>query len=160
MNELVILSFDSQADADRARATLQEGAAKGIVVLPDFESAIAQARRQRARPASLRGWALLPWHVGAKTLGGALTAVTWTSLIVGAVAGELAGRLLGRDEQDHLRHQVIQAVQTDKVPVILLSRGKASPELIEDIASSSGRVYRTQVSADAAARIRSAFGSD
>lgn len=160
MYELVILSFDSQADADQARVTLEDVAGDGIVVLPDLESAVAQAGRKRARPVSLRGWALLPWQVGAKALGGALTAVTWTSLIVGAVAGELAGRLLGHDEQDDLRQQVIQTVQTDKTPVILLSRGKAPAELIEEIASSSGRVYRTQVSADAAARIRSAFGSD
>lgn len=160
MNELVILSFNSQADADRARATLGEVAGDDVVVLPDLESAVARAGRKRARPASLRGWVLLPWRVSAKALGGALTAVTWTSLIVSAAAGELAGRLLGQDEQDNLRQQVIQAVQTDKVPVVMLSRGKASAELIEDIASSSWRVYRTQVSAEAASRLQSAFGSD
>lgn len=158
MNELLILSFDSQADADQARATLEEVAGEGVVVLPELESAMARAAR--ARPAGLRGWVLLPWQVSAKALGGALTAVTWASLIVGAVAGELAGRLLGHDEQDDLRQQVTHAVQTDKVPVILLSHGKAPAELIEDIARSSQGVYRTQVSAHAAARIQSAFGSD
>lgn len=93
-------------------------------------------------------------------MGGALTAVTWTSLIIGAVTGDLAGRLLGRDEHDDLRQQMAQAVMPNKVPVIVLTQGAAPTALIEEFARSSERVFRTQVSADAAARIRSAFGSD
>ncbi len=161
MAELLILSFDSQNDADQARLTLQQIAGQGVVVLPDLATAGAQVAQQRAEATTgLRRWALLPWRAGVRVVGGALTAVTWTSLIIGAVTGDLAGRLLGRDEQEELRQQVAEAVQPGKTPVILLTQGQTSVDhLITDITQSSRQVYRTRLSADAAARIRSAFGS-
>lgn len=158
MNELVILSFDTPADADEARKTLQQAAGYDLVVLPDLDAAIAQAAERPARsPDGLRGWVALPWRVGSKALGGALTAVTWTSLLVGAVAGGLAGRLLGIDEESDLRQQLAHAVQPNKTPVILLTRGETSAELIDDIAPSQEQVYRTRLSADAATRIQAAL---
>jgi uncharacterized membrane protein len=161
MDELVILSFDTPADADEARITLQQIAGDHIVVLPDLNAAIAQsAQKPTKSPDGLRGWVLLPWRVGSKALGGALTAVTWTSLLVGAVAGGLAGRLLGIDEESDLRHQLAQAVQPDKTPVILLARGEALRELIDDIAPSRSQVYRTRLSADAATRIQAALDTE
>jgi uncharacterized membrane protein len=159
MNELVILSFDTPAEADQARQALQQVTRQGIVVLPDLDTAVERVAQARARPSRLRRWALLPWQASAKALGSALTALTWTSLIVGAAAGELAERLMGRDEQDELRQQVTQAVSSQKVPVIVLAQGQASAEWIEAFAQSSDHVYRTRVSPDAAARIQSAFGS-
>lgn len=160
MAELLILTFDNQATADQARLTLQQVAGQGVVVLPDLETAGAQVAQQRAESTTgLRRWALLPWRASARVLGGALTVVTWTSLVLGAVTGGLAGRLLGRDEQEELRQQVAEAVQPGKTPVILLTQSQLSADLIADIIQSSQQVYRTRVSADAAARIRSAFGS-
>lgn len=160
MAELLILTFDNQAAADQARLTLQQIAGQGVVVLPDLETAGAQVAQQRAKSTTgLRRWALLPWRAVAKALGSALTTVTWTSLIIGVVTGDIAGRLLGRDEQEELRQQVAQAVQPGKTPVILLTQSQLSADLIADIVQASQQVYRTRVSADAAARIRSAFGS-
>lgn len=76
------------------------------------------------------------------------------------MTGSLAERLLGRDEQEELRQQVAQAVQPGRTPLILLTQSQTSTDqLIEDVAQSSRQVYRTRLSADAAARIRSAFGS-
>lgn len=160
MFELLILSFDSQTAADQARLALQQAAGQDVVVLPDLEVAEAQVAQQRAESRTgLRHWALWPWRVSAKVFGGVLTAVTWTSLIIGVMTSDLAGRLLGRDEQEELRQQMAEAVQPGKTPVILLTQNHIPADLIADIAQSSQQVYRTRVSADAAARIRSAFGS-
>ena len=161
MNELVILSFDTPADADEARRTLQEAAGYDLIVLPDLDTAIAQAAQRPAQsPGGLRGWVSLPVRVGSKVLGGALTAFTWTSLLLGAVAGGLAGRLLGIDEEDDLRQQLSQAVQPNKTPVILLTRGEASSDLIDDVAPAREQIYRTRLSADAANRIQAALTVD
>ena len=161
MHELVILSFDTPADAEQARLALQQAADADIVVLPSAEVAAARPTRRSAGPApGLRHWALLPWRVGSKALGGALTVVTWGGLLVSAASGELAGRLLGFDREDQLREQVAQAVQTGKTPVIMLTRGPVSNRLIETVARSPDQIYRSRISAEAAAGIRSAFRTD
>jgi uncharacterized membrane protein len=161
MHELVILSFDTPADAEQARQALQQTAGADVVVLPSAEVAAARPTRRSAGPApGLRHWALLPWRVGSKALGGALTVVTWSSLLVSAASGELAGRLLGVDREDQLREQMAQAVKAGKTPVIMLTLGQAPNRLIETVAQAPDQIYRTRISSEAAARIRSAFSAD
>lgn len=56
MAELLILSFDSQADADQARVALQQVVGHGVVVLPDLETAAARVAQHNSTT-GLRRWA-------------------------------------------------------------------------------------------------------
>lgn len=77
MAELLILSFDSQIDADQARVIVQRVAGRDVLLLRDNATAAARVAQQRAKSMpGLRRWALLPGRAGVRALRGALTAVT------------------------------------------------------------------------------------
>lgn len=157
MSELVILSFESQESAAKAREHLLRKESDDLLVLPDLDSIRYCVETPSRPPGRMRRWVALPWRLGSKALGASLTVITWMSLISGAITGELAGRLLGLDENHDLRQQIARAVPPNMEPVIVLVRGDLTPGLIEELEVSHDQVYRTIVSADAVKRIQSAL---
>jgi len=157
MNELVILSFDSRQSAAQAREKLLQNGSDRILIMPELGSILSGLEAPSRSTGRVRRWVSLPWRIGFKALGGTLTVVAGMSLIMGAIAGELAGRVLGLDEDHDLRQQIARAVPPDMEPVILVVRGTLTPGLIEELGVSSDHISRTTLSADAATRVRSAL---
>ena len=74
----------------------------------------------------------------------------WTGLIVGGVAGELAGRLADLRDDSALPRNVRRAIQSKDTTLVLVADRDLPEDLKEQLRQLHGRVWRTPLTEEQA----------
>ncbi len=153
MKNLIVVALEDKVTAARARELLANAAGQDLLVIDNASAAnLGVSRTVQPTNARLRRIARLPVRMTSMALTGTLTAVAWTGLIVGGVAGEIAGRLADLREDNALPKNVQQAVQAKDTTLVLVSDEDLPEGLKEQIRQLHGRVWRTPLTEEQAAQ--------
>lgn len=160
MKNLIVVALEDGLTAARARDLLAKGMGQDVLVIDNASAAtLGVSRTVQPSHGRLGRLARLPVRVTSIALAGTLTAVAWTGLIVGGVAGELAGRLADLREDGALPKNVQQAVQAKDTTLVLVADEDLPEALKEQIRQLHGRVWRTPLTDEQAAQFDSPLGS-
>lgn len=153
MRNLIVVAMEDQVTAARARHLLAETMGEAVVVIENASAAsLGVSRQVQPSNSRLRRVVRLPMRATSIALAGTFTVVAWTGLIVGGVAGELAGRLADLREDNALPQNVQQAVQAKDTTLVLVIDEDLPDDLKEAIRQLHGRVWRTPLTDEQAAR--------
>lgn len=153
MRNLIVVALEDQATTAHARGLLADAMGKDVVILDNASAAgLGVSRSAGTADSRLRRLIRLPVRATSITLTGAFTAMAWTGLIVGGVAGELAGRLADLRDDNALPKNVQQAMQSKDTTLVLVADQDLPEELKEQLRQLHGRVWRTPLSEEQAAQ--------
>lgn len=152
MNELVVVTLDEAGTAIAARRVLED--------VHGIHAAVLDADALEKEPAGrARRWLGLPWRATSALAVSSLTAIAWTSLIVGAISGEVAGWLMDRLDRNILPKEVVRSLQQEKVNLVLYSDAALPDEALKYVQELGGHIWRASLQARDAERLRAALGT-
>lgn len=155
MRNLIVVALEDQPTTERARSLLAEALGEDIVVLENASTAdLGVSRPVGTTDSRLRRWIRLPVRATSIALAGTFTAVAWTGLIVGGLAGELAGRLADLRDDNAFPKNVQQAMQSQDTTLVLIADEDLPEELKEQLRQLDGRVWRTPLSEEQETKLR------
>ena len=155
MRNLIVVALEDQATADHARGLLAEALGEDVVILDNASAAgLGVSRTVGTADSRLRRLIRLPVRATSIALAGTFTVMAWTGLIVGGVAGELAGRLADLRDDNALPKNVQQAVKSKDTTLVLVVDQDLPEELKEQLRQLHGRVWRTPLSEEQEAKLR------
>ena len=158
MSELIVIGYDSEADAEAARAELF-GMAKEYLV--DVADAVV-ARAEDNGKIKLNQMVNL-WTMGASggafwgLLIGFLFMNPLLGLAVGAGAGALGGALSDYGINDNFMKEVAEVLQPGQAALFMMVRQHVSDRVIERLGEKGGRIIRTNLDTTKEAALRDAF---
>ena len=158
MSELIVIGYDTEAEADAARTELF-GMAKEYLV--DVADAVV-ARSDENGKIKLNQMVNL-WTMGASggafwgLLIGFLFMNPLLGLAVGAGAGALGGALSDYGINDDFMKEIAEVLQPGQAALFMMVRQHASDRVIERLGEKGGRVIRTNLDTTKEAALRDAF---
>ena len=158
MSELIVIGYDSEADAEAARTELF-GMAKEYLV--DVADAVV-ARADDNGKIKLNQMVNL-WTMGASggafwgLLIGFLFMNPLLGLAVGAGAGALGGALSDYGINDNFMKEVAEVLQPGQAALFMMVRQHVSDRVIERLGEKGGRIIRTNLDTTKEAALRDAF---
>ena len=155
MRNLIVVALEDQASTAHARGLLADAMGEDVVMLDNASAAgLGVSRTVGAADSRLRRLIRLPVRATSIALAGTFTVMAWTGLIVGGVAGELAGRLADLRDDNALPKNVQQAVKSKDTTLVLVVDQDLPEELKEQLRQLHGRVWRTPLSEEQEAKLR------
>ena len=159
MSERVVLAFDNQEGALRARDRLLDIRKRRMLQLADAAAVI----RQEDGKVKVKQLTNL---VGSGAFGGAfwglliglLFAVPWMGLAVGAAAGAAIGGLTDHGVDDKFIKRVAETVQPGYSALLLLVHVANLETWLEELKTFKPTVLQTSLSPEDEAKLREAFG--
>lgn len=158
MSELIVIGYDTEDEADAARAELF-GMAKEYLV--DVADAVV-ARADQNGKIKLNQMVNL-WTMGASggafwgLLIGFLFMNPLLGLAVGAGAGALSGALTDYGINDDFMKGVAEVLQPGQAALFMMVRQHASDRVIERLGEKGGRIIRTNLDTSKETALRDAF---
>ena len=158
MSELIVIGYDTEAEADAARTELF-GMAKEYLV--DVADAVV-ARADDNGKIKLNQMVNL-WTMGASggafwgLLIGFLFMNPLLGLAVGAGAGALGGALSDYGINDNFMKEVAEVLQPGQAALFMMVRQHVSDRVIERLGEKGGRIIRTNLDTTKEAALRDAF---
>lgn len=158
MSELIVIGYDTEAEADAARTELF-GMAKEYLV--DVADAVV-ARADDNGKIKLNQMVNL-WTMGASggafwgLLIGFLFMNPLLGLAVGAGAGALGGALSDYGINDAFMKDIAEVLQPGQAALFMMVRQHASDRVIERLGEKGGRIIRTNLDTTKEAALRDAF---
>lgn len=158
MSELIVIGYDTEAEAETARNALLAMSKEYLVEVGDAVVAHANAEGKIKLNQMVNMWA-------AGASGGAF----WGLLIgllflnpllgvaVGASAGALSGALSDYGINDNFMKDVAAALQPEQAALFIMVRSEMSDRVIERLGEQGGRVLRTNLDTSKEAALRAAF---
>jgi uncharacterized membrane protein len=161
MSELIVLAFDNQEGALRARDRLLDIRKRRMLQLSDA----AVVFRQVDGKVKVKQLTNL---VGSGTFGGAfwglliglLFAVPWMGLAVGAAAGATIGGLTDHGVDDKFIKEVAETVQPGHSALFLLVHVANLEGWLDELTEFEPTVLQTSLSPEDEAKLREAFGAE
>ncbi|MGD8474679.1 MAG: DUF1269 domain-containing protein [Anaerolineae bacterium] len=161
MSELIVLAFDNQEGALRARDRLLDIRKRRMLQLSDAAVVIRQVDG-RVKVKQLTSL------VGSGTFGGAfwglliglLFAVPWMGLAVGAAAGATIGGLTDHGVDDKFIKEVAETVQPGHSALFLLVHVDNLEGWLDKLNEFEPTVLQTSLSPEDEAKLREAFGAE
>ena len=153
MRNLIIVALEDQAATAQARGLLADLMGEDLVVLDNANAVgLGVSRSVGMTNGRLHRLIRLPVRATSIALTGTFTAMAWTGLIVGGVAGELAGRLADLSDDSALPRNVRRAIQSKDTTLVLVADRDLPEDLKEQLRQLHGRVWRTPLTEEQAAR--------
>lgn len=158
MSELIVIGYDSAAQAQAAREDLQTLSKEYLLQLGDA----VIATRDDAGRVKLDQMVSL-WTVGAAggsfwgLLAGVLFFNPLLGLVTGAAAGAVAGALGDFGIDDNFMRQVAQVLQPGQAALFVMADKVTTERVLERLASHGGRVLRTNLDRSQEGKLREAF---
>ena len=161
MSELIVLAFDNQEGAIRARDRLLDIRKRRMLQLSDAAVVVRQVDG-RVKVKQLTSL------VGSGTFGGAfwglliglLFAVPWMGLAVGAAAGATIGGLTDHGVDDKFIKEVAETVQPGHSALFLLVHVANLEGWLDELTEFEPTVLQTSLSPEDEAKLREAFGAE
>lgn len=135
MTELVVVALDEASEAHAVRAALEDAHGLRAILLDP----VALEKKPAARA---RRWLGLPWRATKALAVGSLTAIAWTTLVMGAISGEMAGWLMDRQGRDGLPKELAGSVPREKVNLILYADAEVPVEALKVVQELGGQIWR------------------
>jgi uncharacterized membrane protein len=161
MSELVVLAFDNQQGALRARDRLLDIRKRRMLQLADAAVVVRQ-EDGKVRVKQLTDL------VGSGAFGGAfwgllvglLFAVPWMGLAVGAAAGAAIGRLTDHGVDDKFIQEVAETIEPGHSALFLLIHTGDLATWLDELKEFNPTVLQTSLSEEEEAKLRDAFGAE
>ena len=161
MSELIVLAFDNQQGALRARDRLLDIRKQRMLQLADAAVVVRQ-EDGKVKVKQLTGL------VGSGAFGGAfwglliglLFAVPWMGLAMGAAAGATIGGLTDHGVDDKFIKEVAETVQPGHSALFLLVHVANLERWLDELNEFEPTVLQTSLSAEDEAKLREAFGAE
>jgi uncharacterized membrane protein len=158
MSELIVIGYDSQAQAEEARNGLFKLAKDYLIDLNDAVVATAEADGQVKLHQMVNLWA-----VGASggafwgLLAGILFFNPLIGVAAGAGAGALAGALSDYGIKDDFMKEVASVLQPGQAALFVMAERASSDRVIEGLGTFGGRVIRTNLDRSKEEALKQAF---
>jgi uncharacterized membrane protein len=161
MSELIVLAFDNQEGALRARDRLLDIRKRRMLQLADAAVVVRQVNG-KVKVKQLTNL------VGSGTFGGAfwglliglLFAVPWMGLAVGAAAGATISGLADHGVDDKFIKEVAETVQPGHSALFLLVHVANLEGWLDELTEFEPTVLQTSLSPEDEAKLREAFGAE
>ena len=151
MRNLIIVALEDQATTAHARGLLADAMGEDLVVLDNANAVgLGVSRSVGMTDSRLHRLIRLPVRATSIALTGTFTAMAWTGLIVGGVAGELAGRLADLRDDSALPRNVRRAIQSKDTTLVVVADREVPEDLKEQLRQLHGRVWRTPLTEEQA----------
>lgn len=159
-SELIVIGYDTEAEAETARKTLLGMAKEYLVDVADAVVATADAggRIKLNQMVNL-------WSVGAAggAFWGLMIGLLFFNPLIGAVAGAgvgaLSGALTDYGINDHFMRRVSEVLQPGQAALFVMVRDHASDRVIARLGARGGQVIRTNLDRSKEAELRRAFAA-
>ncbi|PIE44538.1 MAG: hypothetical protein CSA50_00040 [Gammaproteobacteria bacterium] len=158
MNELIVIGYENEQQADAARTELF-GMAKEYLV--DVADAVVAHVNDKGK-IKLNQMVNL-WSVGASggALWGLLIGLLFLNPLIGVVAGASIGALSGALSDyginDNFMKDVSEVLKPGQAALFLMVRTHASDKVIERLSEKGGKVLRTNLDTEKEAAVKDAF---
>lgn len=158
MSELIVIGYDSAAQAQTARLELQTLSKEYLLQLGD---AVVATREENGH--IKLDQMLNLWTVGAAggsfwgLLAGILFFNPLLGLVTGAAAGAVAGAISDFGIDDNFMREVAQMLQPGQAALFIMADKVSNDRVVERLASHGGRVLRTNLDRSQEAKLREAF---
>jgi len=158
MNELIVIGYSSETEAEKARQVLF-GMAKEYLV--DVADAVVATTDDKGK-IKLNQMVNL-WTVGAGggafwgLLIGFLFMNPLLGLVAGASVGALSGALSDYGINDKFMKGVAEVLQPGQAALFMMVRSHASDKVIDRLGEMGGRILRTNLDTSKEAALRTAF---
>lgn len=158
MSELIVIGYDTEADAEAARRKLFGMAREYLVDIADAVVAVADENRKIKLNQMVNLWSM-----------GAAGGAFWGLLIgflflnpvlgvaIGASAGALSGALSDYGINDQFMKDVGEVLQPGQAALFMMVRQHASDKVIERLGAKGGRILRTNLDTSKEAALRNEF---
>jgi uncharacterized membrane protein len=158
MAELIVVAYDTPAEADAARKELFGMAKEYLVEVADAVIATADEDRNIKLDQMVN-----MWTVGATggafwgLLAGLIFFNPLLGMAVGAGAGALSAGLSDYGINDDFMKEIAGALQPGQAALFMMMRTEASDRVIERLGTKGGRILRTNLDTDAENHLRDHF---
>jgi uncharacterized membrane protein len=158
MAELIVVAYDTPAEADAARKELFGLAKEYLVEVADAVIATADEDRNIKLDQMVN-----MWTVGATggafwgLLAGLIFFNPLLGMAVGAGAGALSAGLSDYGINDDFMKEIAGALQPGQAALFMMMRTEASDRVIERLGTKGGRILRTNLDTDAENHLRNHF---
>ncbi len=158
MAELIVVAYDTPAEADAARKELFGMAKEYLVEVADAVIATADEDRNIKLDQMVN-----MWTVGATggafwgLLAGLIFFNPLLGMAVGAGAGALSAGLSDYGINDDFMKEIAGALQPGQAALFMMMRTEASDRVIERLGTKGGRILRTNLDTDAENHLRNHF---
>jgi uncharacterized membrane protein len=151
MSYFVVVTFDNEYEAGKARATLRNAQKQGYLVLDDAVTIVKGIDGKiRIKDEMDRGakWGVLAGSFLGILIGGLFFPIT--GLILGAVGGGVIGKWLSYGVDKSFKQEVMDALQPGKSALFLVLSPDYVPYTINAMKPHQGQVFHTSIPEDAA----------
>jgi uncharacterized membrane protein len=160
MTELVIIAYDSEAQAEAARAKLMELQKEYLVELGDAVVAVLQPNRTVKLNQMIN---LTAVSAASGAVWGGLIGLLFLNPLVGAAVGAGAGALSGKLSDvginDNFMKDVTQTLKPGQAALCLLVRKVTPDKVVPAMKVFGGTVLHTSLSDEQEAKLRQGLGS-
>lgn len=161
MSDLIVLTFDNEANAFQMRDKLLELQQQQLITLQDAAIVI---RDKKGRPKVKQLHSL----VGAGAWGGAfwgmligiLFLAPWLGAAAGALGGALSGKFADIGVDDSFIKEVGETIEPGHAALFLLVSKVTADKVMPELQSFDAKVLQTSLSQADEAKLRSAFGAE
>lgn len=160
MSELIVFAFQNESGAARMAEEIKSLQKQHLVSLSDAATVV---RKEDGRVKVKQSNDL----VGPGALGGAfwgmligmLFMMPWLGLAVGAVTGAIAGKVTDIGIDDDFIKEVGATIQPGQSALFLLIEKWTEDKVLPELADNDATILRTNLSTEAEAKLKAAFGS-
>jgi len=160
MSDLIVLSFDNEANAFQMRDKLVNMQKQQVISLADAAIVI---RDKNGKPKVKQLHSL----VGAGALGGAfwgmliglLFFAPWMGMAIGALSGALGGKLSDIGVDDNFIKEVGATIEPGHAALFLLVTKVTADKVLPELSDYNAKVLQTSLSNEDEAKLREAFGA-
>jgi uncharacterized membrane protein len=156
MSYFVVITFDNEDEAGKARATLRNSQKQGHLVLDDVVTMVkGYDGKIRIKDEMDRGakWGVLAGSFLGILIGGIFFPIT--GIVLGAVGGGLIGKWVSYGVDKSFKEEVMEALQPGKSALFLVIPPEYVSYIINAMKPHQGQVFHTSIPDDAAKELQS-----
>jgi len=158
MNELIVIGYSSESEAESARKVLFGMAKEYLVDVADAVVATADENGKIKLNQMVNLWTV---GAGGGAFWGLLIGFLFLNpllgLVAGASVGALSGALSDYGINDKFMKEVAEVLQPGQAALFMMVRQHASDKVIDRLGAMGGRIIRTNLDTSKEAALRAAF---